>query len=175
MRELTPNEKGGIAEMAIANAAVREGILVSRPMTEGGRYDLIFDFDTRLWRVQCKWARFKGDVVVIATRTNRTTPNGYVRGTYSSAEIDMFAAYCFDLDEVYLLPIREFDGQSHVHLRLKPCRNQQAVGVKWAEQYRLGAVAQLGERLGGTQKAAGSSPASSTSEGAVRQGGLFAF
>jgi len=52
MDDLNPTEKGGRAEIAIANAAVQLGIVVSRPMTDGGRYDLILDLAGRLLRVQ---------------------------------------------------------------------------------------------------------------------------
>ncbi len=106
-------------------------------------------------------------MVVIATRTCRRISGGFVRGTYSADEIDAVAAYCHDTDMAYLLPIRECAGQSYVHLRLAPARNNQAVGVKWASQFEFGAVAQLGERLSGTQKVTGSSPVSSTSEEAA--------
>ena len=37
-------------------AAIELGIDVYRPLGEGRRYDLIFDFGDRLVRVQCKWA-----------------------------------------------------------------------------------------------------------------------
>ena len=173
VRALTPSEKGGIAELKIAAAAAELGIVVSRPMTEGGRYDLIFDTGRCLLRIQCKWAVRRGAVVVVAPRTNRTTPAGYVSGTYSIEEIDAVAAYCQALDEVFVLPIEEIDGQSYVHLRLVPARNNQTMGVKWAAQYTLGAVAQLEERLAGSQKVRGSSPLSSTAEEAVHPGGLF--
>jgi hypothetical protein len=162
-----------MAEMAIANAAVQLGIVVSRPMTEGKRYDLIFDIDNRLLRIQCKWAARKGDVIVVGMRTSRYTTAGHVRSVYTSDEVDAIAAYCADLRQCFLLPISEFDGQSYLHLRLAPCRNNQSVGVKWAAQYRLGAVAQLEERRHGMPEARGSSPLSSTSEEAVHPGGLF--
>ena len=48
--------KGAIAEAAITAAAVELGIVVLRPLVEGRRYDLIFDVEHRLCRVQCKWA-----------------------------------------------------------------------------------------------------------------------
>jgi hypothetical protein len=54
--ELTTNQKGAIAETAIAHAAVKLGIDVYRPVAEGGRFDLIFAFaDGSLSRVRCKW------------------------------------------------------------------------------------------------------------------------
>lgn len=162
-RTLTPTEKGGIAETAIIARATQQGIVVSRPFTEGRRYDLIFDVAGTLLRVQCKWAALDGHVVRIATRTCRHSPvRGYVRGSYTAEQIDAFAAYCMDLDKVYLLPIGDFDGQTMVHLRIAPARNNQRTLVRWASQYELGAIAQLGERLHGMQEVAGSSPASST-------------
>jgi len=41
--ELTTNQKGAIAEMRIAAAAVELDIEVYRPVGEGGRCDLVFD------------------------------------------------------------------------------------------------------------------------------------
>jgi PD-(D/E)XK endonuclease len=151
-----------MAEIAIANAAVQLGLVVSRPMVEGRRYDLIFDVDGMLLRVQCKWAPRIGEVVRINSRTSRRSGNGHVRGTYSSSEVDAIAAWCPELERCYLLPIEEIDGQSMVHLRLSRARNNQRTGVKLAAQYELGAIAQLGERVTGSHEVAGSSPASST-------------
>ena len=51
--ELTTNQKGAIAEEAIAAEAVKLGITVCRPNLDA-RYDLIFDLGSRLLRVQCK-------------------------------------------------------------------------------------------------------------------------
>jgi hypothetical protein len=159
---LSTNQKGAIAEAAITADAVRLGLAVYRPAVEGCRYDLIFDVRGRLVRVQCKWAALGEGVVVIRTRTSRFTPAGYVRTTYGAEEIDGFAAYCDELKECYWLPIEEFAGQGYVHLRLRPARNGQQAGLKWCAQYPLGAIAQLGERLAGSQKVVGSSPTSST-------------
>ena len=53
--ELTTDQKGAIAELAIAHAAAVLGVGVFKPLTDGERYDLIFDLRPRLLRVQCKW------------------------------------------------------------------------------------------------------------------------
>ena len=173
-RQLTTNQKGAIAEIAIAWHAYKHGIVPYRPMGEGGRCDLIFDFGFRLLRVQCKWAARRGDVVDVRMRTSRHSPTrGYVQTTYSTEEIDAVAAYCSELDSCYLLPVELVAGRNTVYLRLAPTRNNQEVGIHWAKEYELGAIAQLGERRAGSAKVAGSSPASSTSE-AARQCGLFA-
>jgi PD-(D/E)XK endonuclease len=156
--------KGAIAEAAIAAAAIELGIFVLRPLVEGRRYDLIFDTGDRLLRVQCKWAAQKGAVIVVHTRTSRLTPHGYVRSTYSAAEVDAIAVYCQELKRCFLLPIDEVAGRFVVHLRLAPAANNQEVAIKYAADYELpGAIAQLGERRYGIPEVAGSSPASSTS------------
>jgi hypothetical protein len=80
-----------------------------------------------------------------------------------------FAAYCADTDRCRFLPLKTFAGRAVIQLRLRPAKNNQPVGVNWAKDFEFaatlgpyGAIAQLGERLAGSQKVAGSSPAGST-------------
>ena len=156
--------KGAIAEAAITAEAIKLGVVVLRPFPEGRRYDLVFDVDHHLHRVQCKWGKLKDGVVVVHTGTCRLTPSGYVRTTYGSDEIDAIAVYCGDTDECYWLPISEVAGRSVVHLRLTPTANNQVLAIKYASEYTLhGAIAQLGERRHGMAEVVGSSPTSSTS------------
>ena len=61
---LTTNQKGAIAETAIAHAAIELGIQVLKPWVED-RYDLVFDLPDRFVRVQCKTAVRRGDVLVM--------------------------------------------------------------------------------------------------------------
>jgi PD-(D/E)XK endonuclease len=170
--DLSPSQKGAIAETAIAAEAVRRGIGVYRPLMEGGRYDLVFDVSPRLLRVQCKWAVHRDDVVFVPIATSRLTPAGYRRSTYSADEIDAVAAYCLELRTCYFLPISLVAGKTGIHLRLSPPLNNQKAGVHSAKTYELGAIAQLGERRAGSAKVAGSSPASSTDK-AAHNGRLF--
>jgi hypothetical protein len=167
----TPDEKGAIAEAAITYAAVKLGIDVYRPLHEGGRYDLIFDLRPRLLRIQCKWARRTGEVIVINCRSCRRNLDGYVRRTYTAEEVDAIAAYCVDLDRCYLLFPESFVGHPMVQLRVGPPRNNQRRRINWADKFefeatlrqQLGAVAQLGERCDGIAEGTGSSPVGSTS------------
>ena len=110
-------------------------------------------------------ARRRGDVIVVGVRTSRLTPTGYVRTIYTADEIDAIGVFCPDVDRCYLIPATHLEGRGMLHLRLEPARNGQRGAVTMAARYEFGAIAQLGERLGGTQKVAGSSPASSTPEG----------
>jgi hypothetical protein len=156
--------------MGIAWHAFRLGVDVYRPIAEGGRCDFIFDFDEKLWRVQCKWANRYDDVLVVRCYSNRRAREGLRRRLYSADEIDAFAAYCAELDRCFFLPFARFAGRANIQLRLAPTRNNQKLGINWADDYDFtatlaqppGAIAQLGERLDGIQKVAGSSPAGST-------------
>jgi PD-(D/E)XK endonuclease len=119
----------------------------------------MFDVDGRLLRIQCKWGRRQGAIIVTRTSTCRLTPRGYLRTTYDASEIDAIAIYCPDLDACYLVPIDQVAGQSYLHLRLQPAANGQKAAIRYAATYEFhGAIAQLGERLAGSQKVGGSSP-----------------
>src|SRR5262245_20871025 len=145
------------------------GIDVYAPVAQGGRYDLIFDLVDHLVRVQCKWARRYGDIVVVRCCSNRRNRSGLVRRPYEPGEVDAFAAYCAELDRCYYLSFDVFRPRSQIQLRLEPSKNNQRIGVNWARDFEFsatlarvpGAVAQLGEHLAGSQKATGSSPVGS--------------
>jgi hypothetical protein len=162
MDGLTSSQKGAIAEAEVAAAATRAGIVVLRPDTDGRRYDMVLDTRLELLRVQCKYAQCKGDVIVVHTRTSRLTPSGYRRTTYTRDEVDLIAVFCPDVEECFFIPIGAVEGRCVLHLRLAVARNNQRIGVTMADDYRLGAVAQLGERRAGSAKVRGSSPLSST-------------
>ena len=89
---LSTDQKGAIAEAAIAAAAIRLGVGVSKRLGPQ-RYDLIFDLGSRLLRVQCKWAIRNDDVVVVRCRSCRRGRNGFVRRDYTRDEVDAIAAY----------------------------------------------------------------------------------
>jgi prevent-host-death family protein len=140
------NHKGNVAEAVIAAEATKLGIPVLKPLVEHARYDLVFELEQGLLRVQCKWAPLRGEVVCVGLMSNRYTSGGQqIRRSYSAAEIDAVAVYCEALDECYLLTAEMFDGRRGVHLRVAPPRNGQRAQLNWAADYLLsGAVAQLG-------------------------------
>jgi hypothetical protein len=155
---LTTNQKGGIAETGIAWHATRLGVDVYKPVTEGGRCDLIFDLRDRLWRVQCKWASRHGDVLVVQCCSSRRAREGLRKRLYTAEEIDALAAYCAELDRCFFLPFERFGGKSAIRLRLTHSRNNQRLRINWADEFDFmatlarpqGAVAQLGERRAGS-------------------------
>lgn len=158
------NHKGNVAELAIAKEAANLGLSVLKPLTEHERYDLVIDVNGCLLRIQCKWGTREGDVVSARVSSSYHSPTrGYVKTMYSPADVDLVAIYCEELDCCYLLPVTMVARQSRIQLRLKPARNNQRAALNWAADYELrGAIAQLEERLTGSQEVVGSSPTSST-------------
>jgi hypothetical protein len=82
--------------------------------------------------------------------------NPTTKGSIAEAVI---AAGAVKRGVVVLRPISELAGQATLHLRPASGVNGQRLAIKYAEHHRLtGAIAQLGERLAGSQKVGGSSP-----------------
>jgi hypothetical protein len=166
---MTTDQKGAIAEAAIALAAMKQGVDVYRPLGEGGRYDLILDVGPRLLRVQCKWAARGDQVLVVRCYTFRRTRTSWKKTTYSAEEVDVIGAYSFDLDRCFLIPIEIVEKRPTIQLRIAPTRNNQRRRINWADDFDFaakleehqGAVAQLEERQSGTLEATGSSPVGS--------------
>jgi hypothetical protein len=141
-----PNDKGNVAEAAIAFRAIELGLSVSKPLTEHSRYDLVIEIGDQLYRVQCKWGRLlaSSDAIAVNLTSSRWTPAGEVKTQYQAGEVDLLAVYCAAVGHCYLLPERLFVQRRSVHLRLSPARNGQRSCINLAEQYEFdGAVAQL--------------------------------
>src|SRR5487761_1093226 len=137
MLNLTPSQKGAVAEAAITTAALELGLTVLRPLCEGRRYDIVIDLEPQLLRVQCKLARELDGVLLVMTHTNRFTPHGYVSTKYTSDEVDAVAAYAPKTQRCYLLPIDEVTSRRGIHLRVAPAKNNQAQGIRWARDYEF--------------------------------------
>jgi len=136
---LTTDQKGAIAELAIAQAAAELGVGVFKALTDGERYDLIFETGAALIRVQCKWAPLSDQTVVVRCYSNRRAREGLRRRSYTASEADAIAAYCPGLDRCFLIPATRFDGHLQLLLRLAPSRNNQRLGVNWADDYDFAA------------------------------------
>ena len=135
---LTTNQKGAVAETAIALEAIKLGIDVYRPYVDG-RYDLIFEIGRELLRIQCKWAAWHGDAVSIRLYSSRRGPAGTIRRTYTPEEVDGFAAFSLETGRCYFLPA-DFTRYYEVRLRLGPAKNNQQLGVRWAKDYEFAAT-----------------------------------
>lgn len=129
----TPSEVGSRAELEVACALVRSGRRVYVPLLAAdGRVDLMYDDPERgLQRAQCKTSRlWRGAVTFKVCSNTRNSYRDY------HGEVDVFGVYSPELNEVFIVPVDDVATRA-CHLRLEPARNNQSVGVRWADQYRL--------------------------------------
>ena len=131
--------KGDRAEIEVARDLIRRGFRVAIPYGEDWDFDLIFQRpgSDALERVQVKYSNSDGVVIPLRAYSASLT-NGKVRQvkTYTSATIDWLAAYDPTTDRCYYVPAAELgSGMRTLHLRLKPTRNSQEIGIRYAESY----------------------------------------
>lgn len=130
--------KGDLAELKVAADLADRGCRISIPFGEDCDYDLIADYEGRLHRVQVKFTRSDGNVVVIRCRSHSLT-KGKVRATklYTSAMVDWIAVYDSTTERCFYCPSWELGtaGRNLLHLRLQPARNNQRIGIRNANAY----------------------------------------
>jgi hypothetical protein len=121
----------------IAADLVRRGYRIALPYGEDWDFDLIVCRDEKLERVQCKYTRSDGEVVVVRC-TSHSLTNGRVRATkhYTAATIDWLAVYDATTDACYYIPAAELGtGMAMMSLRLAPTRNNQVLRIRMAVDY----------------------------------------
>lgn len=129
---LSPSAIGEKTEAQILAALLQQNVAVLTPFGSHLRYDLVFEKDCKFYRVQCKTARLRDNVV----RFNANSRTDGVCKSYKG-EVDFLAAYCPDNGANYLVPVEEVPG-SEVTLRLEaPVRYR---NMRWASDYLLSDV-----------------------------------
>ena len=116
---LSTKLKGDITEQAAILHALKRGWGVLKPIGDRLPYDLVFDVEGALAKIQVKGAWFdegRGNYVVDNRRT-KTNRRVMVREPYHSSDFDFALAYLQDLDVFYVFPIEVFISYaSEIHL-----------------------------------------------------------
>ena len=144
--------KGDVAEQAAILHALKRGWGVAKPIGDRLPYDLIFDVQGTLVKIQVKLAWYdagSGNYVVDNRRT-KTNRRVMVRDVYQPNDFDFALAYLDDLDLFYILPVEVFVGyRSGIHFveaekrQRKPnsaqFRDAWSLIVQWAAQKEISA------------------------------------
>jgi PD-(D/E)XK endonuclease len=102
------------------------------PFGGGARYDLAYDAEGVLVRVQCKTATLRNGAVVFNTRS--LSREG--KSIPYDGDADFFGVYCPGTGEVYLVPVGVV-AKGKGSLRVEPTKNNQVKGVLFAKDYLL--------------------------------------
>lgn len=130
-------QKGDLAELKVAADLIRRGSSISIPFGEDSSYDLIADCRGKLHRVQVKFTKSNGRIILIRCRSHSLT-KGKVKQTkhYTAEMVDWIAVYDQTSDRCYYCPSSELGaGRSELSLRLTPALNGQRLGIRNASDY----------------------------------------
>jgi hypothetical protein len=130
MDGLTTDHKGQIALWQVVLAAFHKGACVSLPCVPA-RYDLILDYQGRLYRAQVKYADCKAQNSRGAVRLDLRRR----KRCYRRDEVDVLLVYVAQIDRVCWFDPEVFDNKINLQLRMAPTRNGQKHGCLMVSDY----------------------------------------
>lgn len=128
---------GDIGESLAIASFTKAGFIVSKPLSNNASYDLIVEYNNRLYKVQVKTTNSEKDgKMVFATKTTNYTRGKWASNSYSKNEVDLFFLYCVEnewcgiylVDESETIPVE-------LNIRIVPPKNGQKIGIRFAENY----------------------------------------
>lgn len=123
------NQKGDVAELAVAKKFLELGYWVSIPFGDDAPYDLIVDLSGELKRVQVKHIKPRKGTLRFRLLADSGKP--YKETT------DLIAGYNPEDGKVYVINPNDFNAKRMVTLKLNKPKNNQIQGVNLAEKYLL--------------------------------------
>lgn len=132
---------GMITELECLKAFISLGYHCSIPYGDCARYDMVVDINNKLYRIQCKTARWSTDTAQekvafeINTVTTTTNTKKTIRRKYSEEEVDYFYT-CFQ-GQSYLVPVKEIAGKTAFRWRYEYPSTGQKQGIHIAKDYEL--------------------------------------
>jgi hypothetical protein len=127
----TRKRRGEAAEAAFLARATSLGFTVCLPWGDSNRYDSVVELDRGFLRVQVKSATGYADN---RYRVKTTGANGKV---YTSAEIDLFAAYLVPENLWYIIPIQAIGDRKGIRFYPTTRRPSRALFEKYRETWCL--------------------------------------
>jgi hypothetical protein len=98
MRIKKPKQRGEWAELRFMARAAENGLNVSKPWGDSGRYDVVVDHNGQLLRIQVKSTMFKSHGSWVCNSRPDVTKR------YKRREFDFLAAYIIPEDIWYIFP-----------------------------------------------------------------------
>jgi len=132
--------RGDIAEPAAILQALKRGWGVLHPIGDRLPYDLVFDVDGRLVKVQvkCAWLDDSRQNYVVDNRRTKTNRRSMVREEYRPSDFDFALAYIPDLDVFYVFPVDVFISYaSEIHMVEAEKRQRKPQSADYRDAWNL--------------------------------------
>ena len=128
---------GLIAQNKAELRAIEKGYVVSKPITECARYDMIIDNGETLERIQVKYAGGKqqNSVGSCVVDFRKKSINGKMRNGYTKEEVDAILVYVPQLDKICYFAIDFIENKSTLTIRYDAPKSNQSKGIIVAEDY----------------------------------------
>ena len=115
---------------------MKAGYIVSKPLADSYRYDLVIDDGKKLRKVQVRTGRLREGSVIFNCFSTHSQRGGGAQTRPYHGEVDFIAVHCPQTGKTYLIPESEL-AHSQMHLRVDPTVNRQDRHIHWAAQYEL--------------------------------------
>ncbi|MGB8643964.1 MAG: group I intron-associated PD-(D/E)XK endonuclease [Anaerolineae bacterium] len=132
--------KGDVAEQAAILHALERGWGVLKPIGDRLPYDLVFDVEGTLVKIQvkCAWFDQARSNYVVDNRRTKTNRRIMLRGTYSKSDFDFALVYIQDLNLFYIFPVDVFIGYaSEIHMVEVDKRQRKPQSAEYREAWPL--------------------------------------
>lgn len=128
-------KKGAITELKCQIHLIKNDFVISKPILDNARYDLLLDYNNKIYRIQIKTSRWdtEGETIIFSCKSQHSIANGNKIMKYSPNEIDYFMT---EWDNQFYL-IKCESKQSQCTLRLADPRGitKFVKNVHWAKDY----------------------------------------
>ena len=130
---------GDIGESFAIAKFTRKNFIVSKPLSNNARYDLIVEINGKLYKVQVKSTNsIKNGKMSFATKTTNYNKGSWASIAYSPEEIDLFFLYCLSNNWCGLyFPDKSSNVPVELNLRVDLPRNGQKTGIKFAKDFEF--------------------------------------
>lgn len=128
-------KKGAITELKCQMFLIENNFIVSKPILDNARYDLLLDCNNKIYKIQIKTSRWskEGETIFFNCRSVHSISNGNKVMKYTPDEIDYFMT---EWDgEFYLIPCDTERAQFTLRL-CDPSGNAKFIkNLHWAKDY----------------------------------------
>ena len=128
---------GDIGESVAIAAFTTAGLVVSKPLSNNAKYDLIVELNNSLYKVQVKSTNsIKNDKMYFATKTTNYSKGSWSSNTYTKDDVDIFFLYCLENDWAGLYFLEDNTvAPINITLHLAAPKNGQKAHIRLAEDY----------------------------------------
>ena len=149
--------KGDIAEQAVILEGLNRGMGVLRPIGDRLPYDLVFDINNKLVKIQVKaaWLDKRSNSYKVDNRRCNTNRRHMFHSKYNCNDFDFAIAYIIELNVSYIFPFNVFTSYGGVISMIenekrqrKPLSSQYRNRWDLIENYKLSRDCIIGNMLG---------------------------